>query len=153
MFRYLVSLMLMLSALLFSLTALAQEVPVPDMDITILLAAISAHAWPVAVGSVLVLLVYLARLPVVATQWQRLPAWSRPLLPVLLGLLSGVGEALSTQQPWLPALVGGLVAALPALLAALPSPTAHLDQIILPNSPVVKITTQPLDRDTEPTGR
>lgn len=92
------------------------------MDPNLLLQAISSHAWPAVVGAVLVVVVYLAKLPAMAPQWQRLPAGHRPLVPVLLGVLSGVAEALSTHQPWLPALVGGIVSALPALAVALPSP-------------------------------
>jgi hypothetical protein len=141
------------------------------MDPNLLLQALTSHAWPAVVGACLVLVVYLARLPGVQPQWQRLPAAYRPLVPVLLGVVSGVAEALSTRQPWLPALVGGVVSALPALAVALPSPTAHLGQIMLPDSPVtqaikaasdVRIVPAPvegdladqvlaaLDRDTEP---
>lgn len=132
------------------------------MDPTLLLSAIQSHAWPAVVGCALVLVVYLARLPALAPQWQRLPAAYRPLVPVLLGVASGVAESLSTHQPWLPALVGGIVSALPALAVALPSPTAHLGQIVLPDSPVSRAVqsaatatvlephpTMP-DRDTEP---
>jgi hypothetical protein len=104
------------------------------MDPNLLLTAIAAHAWPTVVGCALVLIVYLAKLPAVKAQWERLPAWSRPLLPVLLGLLSGVGEALSTSQPWLPALVGGILAALPALAVALPSPVIHRAEIVEPDT-------------------
>lgn len=88
----------------------------------LLIASIQAHAWPAVVGCVLLALVYLAKLPQLAVQWQRLPAYARPLVPVVAGILGGVGEALSTKQPWLPALIGGIVAALPAFAVALPSP-------------------------------
>lgn len=111
------------------------------MDPNLLLSAISQHAWPAVVGCVLVLVVYLARLPALAPQWQRLPPWARPLVPIVVGIISGVGEALSTSQPWLPALVGGIVAALPALAVALPSPTAHLGMIVLPDTPAVRMMT------------
>jgi hypothetical protein len=111
-------------------------------DINALLVAIQSHQWPVVVGLAILLIVYLARLPVVAAQWARIPAAYRPLVPVALGVLSGVAEALSTSQPWLPALIGGIVSALPALLAVLPSPVAHLDApapVVIPKAPPVPV--------------
>lgn len=127
------------------------------MDPNTLIQAIQSHAWPAIVGAVLVVVVYLARLPALQPQWQRLPAVYRPLVPVVLGIVSGVAEALSTHQPWMPALVGGIVSALPALAVALPSPVAHLGTITLPDTPVVQaMASQPkviitdLDRDTDP---
>lgn len=135
------------------------------------LEALSSHAPAVVVGAVLCLIVLSARIPSAAAQWQRLPAWARPLVPAVLALLSGVGEALIQGQPWQAAIVAQLALALPAIGYALPSPTAHLDQVILPDSPAVRlITREPvvsikvtdaddlagqvlknLDRDTTPT--
>ena len=106
----------------------------------ILATALQSHAYLVAIGAALVLLVSLGRLPVARPQWERLPTWARPLVPVLLGLLAGVGEALATSRPWLPALVSGVVAGLPALLAALPS------QVVTRS--VMEAITVPVDSET-----
>ena len=141
------------------------------MDPNLLLQAIQSHAWPTVTGCVLLLVVYLARLPALAVQWQRLPPWSRPLVPVALGIVSGVAEALTTGHSWVAALLTQVLAALPALAVALPSPTAHLGMVVLPDTPVVqRLASQPtvvirdtpdeladavlknLDRDTTPTG-
>ena len=105
--------------------------------------AISQHAWAIVAGIVLLSLVQAARLPAVGAQWQRLPAPWRPYVPILLGILSGVAQALATAQPWVAALVGGIVSAIPALLSALPSPTAHLGMVIvkptIPDPPPPKV--------------
>ena len=94
-------------------------------DADLLTAAIQAHAWPVVVGLVLVVLVSLGRQPVLRQQWERVPAEYRPLVPVALGLLSGVGEALTQGRPWLVSIVTGVLSGLPALLAAAPSQVVH----------------------------
>jgi hypothetical protein len=135
------------------------------MDPAILNALLS-HTPALIVGAVLLLVVYAAKLGPVAAQWQRLPAWSRPLVPALLGVAAGVGDALTTGQAWLPALITGVLTSLPALAVALPSPVAHLDEVILPNTAVVRVVTSTpkittaddladavlanLDRDTKP---
>jgi hypothetical protein len=93
-------------------------------DLTILTNAISTHAWGVLAGALLVVLVSAAKLPAGKAQWERLPGIARPFVPILLGIVSGVGEALSTSRAWLPALVVGIASALPAVLLAIPSPTA-----------------------------
>jgi len=116
------------------------------MDPTIL-QALTSHSPALITGAVLLLVVYAAKLGPVATQWQRLPAWSRPLVPVAIGILAGVGDALVTDKPWTLALITETIAALPALAVALPSPVAHLDQVILPDSPAVRITTTPSAAD------
>jgi hypothetical protein len=117
-----------------------------------IISALTSHSPALIVGAVLLILVYAAKLGPVAVQWQRLPAWSRPLLPVLIGILAGVGDALTTGQPWAAALITGVLTSLPALAVALPSPVAHLDEVILPNTEVVRVvTSDPLIRDTQPT--
>lgn len=117
------------------------------MDPTIL-SALFSHAPALVLGAALCLIVLAAKLPAFAAQWQRLPAWSRPLVPAALALVGGIGEALVQGQPWWLAVLVQLLAALPAIGYALPSPTAHLDQIILPNTPTVRVST--LERDTTP---
>ena len=83
--------------------------------------AIQSHAWPIVVGCVLTILVQLGRGPLSA-QWQRLPAVWRPIVPAVLGLLATAGESLASGRTWLYAVVSALVAGLPPLLLALPSP-------------------------------
>lgn len=92
-----------------------------------LLAAISSHAWGVATGLSLLALVYFARLPALAAQLKRLPASCLPYLPIALGLISGVAEALVTQRSWVAALVTGALAAIPSVAVALPSPLGSTD--------------------------
>lgn len=96
------------------------------MPIDALNQAIANHAWAAVAGCVLLILVSIARNPLAAAQWSRIPSLYRPFVPVALGILFGVGEALSTKQPWLPALITNVLAAVPALLVAIPSPTADI---------------------------
>lgn len=94
------------------------------MDPNLLIRAFQDHAWPVVAGFLITLFVFCARLPAVAAQWSRVPERLRPLVPVVIGILSGVGESLCTTSHWVAALLGGVISALPAFLATLPSPTA-----------------------------
>lgn len=134
------------------------------MQIDILIQAISQHAWGVVTGCVLLLIVYAAKLPAIAVQWQRLPAWSRPIVPVALGIVSGVGEALTTRASWTAALIVQVIAAMPALAVALPSPVVRTGteavSVPVPEKPKPKPMTadeladavlKSLDRDTTPT--
>jgi hypothetical protein len=77
------------------------------------------------VGLALVVLVSVGRQPGIRPLWDRLPVAWRPVVPVALGLLAGVGEALATGRPWLVSVLSGLLAGVPALLAALPSQVIH----------------------------
>jgi hypothetical protein len=108
------------------------------MNPELLIPALTSHAPALVVGAVLCLIVGSAKLPAFATQWQRLPAWARPLVPVTLALVSGIGEALMQGQKWWIAILVQFGVALPAIGYALPSPVAHLDQVMLPDSPAVK---------------
>lgn len=101
------------------------------MDITALTTALATHQYLAAVGLVLLALVSVGKLPVAAPLWLRLPAWSRPLVPVVLGIVAALADALAAGKPWLPALVGGIVFALPALLAALPSQVIHAQTVVV----------------------
>lgn len=93
-----------------------------DADtITSLLAGLQSNTPALVTGSAILLLVLLGRLPLLRAQWERLPAAYRPLVPAVLGILGGVGEALVSGRPWVAALVSGLVSGLPGTLAALPS--------------------------------
>ena len=94
-------------------------------DLSALTAALAAHQYLAAVMLTLLVLVSIGKLPVAAPLWLRLPVWSRPLAPVALGVIASVAEAILRGTGWLPALVGGVLAALPALLAALPSQVIH----------------------------
>lgn len=109
-----------------------------------LLTALTSHTPALVVGAVLCLLVLSAKLPAFAAQWQRLPAWARPLVPTVLALIGGIGEALLQGTPWLTAIVAQVLLALPAIGYALPSPTAHLGMVVLP------VTATDIDRDTDP---
>jgi len=86
----------------------------PD-TINALVAAIQAHAWPVVAGFAILILVYASKLPIFGAYWDKLPKPYRPLVVSAIGVLSGVAEALSTKQPWLPALMLNLFAALTAI--------------------------------------
>ena len=90
-----------------------------------LLAALTSHTPALAVGAVLCLFVLSAKLPSFAAQWERLPAWTRPLVPALLAIVGGTGEALIQGQRWWMALLVQVVAALPAIGYALPSPVVR----------------------------
>jgi hypothetical protein len=100
-------------------------------DITQFTAAIESQAWPVVVGFALLALVYVARHPAAALQWYRIPAGYRPWLPIAIGIVSGVAEALTTGRAWLPAMLTALAAAIPAMLAALPSPVVPGKTVIV----------------------
>ena len=63
-------------------------------DLDTLVQAIQSGAVPLAVGLVLTLLVRLGRHPLLAPQWNRVPAWFRPFVPAILGGLGAAGEAL-----------------------------------------------------------
>lgn len=98
--------------LLVTTLALAQEVP---PDVGILVTAIESHAWPVVAGASILIVVYLAKLPALGELWERIPKRYRPLVVALLGVLSGVANALVTRTPWLPALLSNLMAAMVAI--------------------------------------
>jgi hypothetical protein len=88
-----------------------------------LITALQSGSPTLIVGAVILTLVALARLPGLAPQWQRIPSAYRPLVPAVVTLLASIGEVLISGRGWLPALVTGIVAGLPGVLLALPSPT------------------------------
>lgn len=90
-------------------------------DLESLTAALTNHWWLGALGSFLLILVNTGRLPGARRLWEYLPAWTRPLVPILLACLTTLGHALATGAPWLPALVQGLVTGSFAALSAQPS--------------------------------
>ncbi len=104
-------------------------------DLDTLVAAIQSGAVPLAVGLALVLVVRLGRHPLLAPQWERIPAAYRPLVPVALGLLGSVGDALVSGRTWLPAVLYGLASALPAVLLALPSPVVPGKTVVVEEQP------------------
>jgi hypothetical protein len=89
-----------------------------------LIQAIQSGSPTLIVGAVLLVLVALARLPGLAPQWKRIPTTYRPIVPAVAALLASIGEVLVAGRGWVPALVTGLVAGLPGVLLALPSPVA-----------------------------
>lgn len=104
--------------------------------ITSLLAGLQSNTPALVVGSCILLLVLLGRLPILRAQWERLPAAYRPLVPAVLGLLAGVGEALASGRPWVAALVTGIVSGLPGTLAALPSQVVRREpEVIVATDP------------------
>jgi hypothetical protein len=107
----------------------------PD-TINALIAAISEHAWPVVAGLSILILVYLSKLPALGGYWDQIPKQYRPLVVAALGVLSGVAEALASKQPWLPALLLNLFAA----LAAIGTDQVATKPLEAPKSPEVPIT-------------
>lgn len=112
-------------------------------DIDTLTAAIESHAGLAIFGAVLLIIVSLGQQPAMRAQWERIPAAYRPLVPIVLGLCGGVGEALTTGRPWLPALLRGAMAGMPALLAALPS------QVVRREPEVVVVNGRPTEKEGE----
>lgn len=98
--------------LLVTTLVMAQEVP---PDVGILVTAIESHAWPVVAGASILIVVYLFKLPALGELWSRIPRRYRPLVVALLGVLSGVADALVSKRPWLPALLSNLMAAMVAI--------------------------------------
>lgn len=104
------------------------------------MAALHAHAWPVVVGFILLAFVWIGRHPAAQPQWCRVPAQWRPVVPIAIGLLSSVGDALTSGREWLPALLLGLGSAIPAVLYALPSPVVPGQTVVVSDSERVTIT-------------
>lgn len=105
------------------------------MDPSQLVTLIESHQYLAAVMAGLLLLVALGKMPVAAPLWSRLPAWVRPLVPVMLGLVASVAQAILDGTPWLSALLSGVVVALPAVLAAIPSQVIHAAPIVVAADP------------------
>ena len=144
--KYLVTLLTIATLCLLSPLAWGQD---GQPDPVAIWTAATSHAWPVLTGLILAALVYLAHLPAVAGQLARLPALALPAIPIVLGLISGVAQALRTSQSWGMALLGGALSALPALAIAygpyLPSATAKaLSRSGSPNAPPPNLTSDEL---------
>jgi len=95
-----------------------------------LFAALTSHSPAFATVAILLTLVRLASLPQLAPQWQRFPAAWRPMVPLALALVSAALTAWLSHG-W-QAAIEQIAAGFPAVLYALPSPTAHLGMVILP---------------------
>jgi hypothetical protein len=78
---------------------------------------VSAHgqAWPVFTGAVILLSVYMSKLPMFGAYWDKIPKPYRPGVVAVLGIVYGVAQALMMSQPITPFLVQGLVSALLAI--------------------------------------
>jgi hypothetical protein len=77
--------------------------------------ALNDHNWPLFAACVILLLVRVAKLPFLGNQWDKIPKEYRPAIPVLLGLLSGIGDSLVAGRAWLPAILYGLMSGLLAM--------------------------------------
>lgn len=77
--------------------------------------AVGDRNWPYIATCVILLLVRAAKLPVFGNYWEKIPKQYRPLVPVVMGILSGVGEAALSQRSWLPALLYGVFSGLLAV--------------------------------------
>lgn len=94
---------------------LLQATGLDGFDWTFFQQALGERNWPVIAACVILLLVRGAKLPVFGNYWEKIPKKYRPLIPVAMGVLSGVGEAVLSHRPWLPALVFGLFSGLIAI--------------------------------------
>jgi len=81
-------------------------------DIDTLLNAWSQHNWPIVSAGIILILVYLAKMPIAGKIWDKVPKQYRPLIPVVLSILSGIGEALFRGTPWVAAILYNLIAGL-----------------------------------------
>lgn len=77
--------------------------------------AIGDRNWPLIAACTILALVRLAKLPLAGNYWEKVPKKFRPLIPVVMGVLSGVGESLLMKRPWLPALLFGVFSGLLAI--------------------------------------
>lgn len=84
-------------------------------DWTAFQTAMGDRNWPYIAACVILLLVRFAKLPLVGAYWDKIPKQYRPLVPVAMGIMSGVGEAVVLHRPWLPALLFGLFSGLTAI--------------------------------------
>lgn len=82
------------------------------MDSNLFAQAWSAHNWPIVTAIVILALVRFAKTPIVGAVWQKVPTQYRPWIPVVLGMLSGAGEAIVSGKPWIPSVLFGLLAGL-----------------------------------------
>jgi hypothetical protein len=84
-------------------------------DLNLLTQAYQQHQWPILAGLIILTLIYVSKLPVLGSQWDRIPIKYRPLVVLGLGIVSGVAQALATKQPWLPALIENMIASMGAI--------------------------------------
>lgn len=109
-----------LFVLLFAATAFAQTQPDP----VILIDAIRSHATTIIVGFAVLTLVWAARFPTVKAYWSKLPTWTQPIVPPVLTMLAGIGDALMSGRPLLDSMLLPILAGMYGLLYALQSPLA-----------------------------
>lgn len=103
----------LLAAVLFAFNALAQQsVEDPTTLANFLLGAIGSKWWVGVVWCVILITIYVLKLPVCGALWKRIPVQAQVIIVAALGVLAGVGQAIIAKQPWLPALMSNLFAAL-----------------------------------------
>jgi len=85
------------------------------LDFSTFETAFSNRNWPLFAACLILLLVRVAKLPIVGNYWEKIPKAYRPSIPVLLGLLSGIGDSLVAGRAWLPAVLYGLMSGLLAM--------------------------------------
>lgn len=86
-----------------------------DALVSLFQTAVGERNWPYIAVCVIFVSVRIAKLPIVGSHWDKIPRQYRPLIPVGLGVLSGVGEALLVHRSWLPALLFGVFSGLMAI--------------------------------------
>jgi hypothetical protein len=75
------------------------------------------HKWPALAAAAIGLLVRLLKSPAVPYPLSEIPAKARPLVALLLGLVSGVLEHVASGTPWPVALANGATSAAFAVLS------------------------------------
>lgn len=99
----------------FALSAQASSNGLDGFDWNLFQKAIGDRNWPYIASCVILLIVRAAKLPVFGNYWEKIPKKFRPLVPVVMGVLSGVGEAVLAHRPWLPAVLYGVFSGLLAI--------------------------------------
>lgn len=93
-----------------------QPTPPLDFDWAVLKSAFESSNWLVFSAVLILIGVRVSKLPALGNQWDRIPKRYRPLIPVGLGILSGLCEAIiSSKEPWGMALFKGLLSGLLAI--------------------------------------
>jgi hypothetical protein len=114
----------------------AQAAVLDGFNWSIFQKAIGDRNWPYVASCAILLLVRAAKLPIFGNFWEKIPKRFRPLVPVLLGILSGIGEAVLAQRSLVPALIYGVFSGLFAVGAdqAITKPLAKATPV--PDVPV-----------------
>lgn len=80
------------------------------MDVLELQKAIDTRAWPIVAAIVIGAIVRFSKTEMAGNLFEKVPRHARVYVPLLLGILSGVGEALLQGVPWTTAIFFGVIA-------------------------------------------